>query len=134
MVKFTSFSFSHTVSLLMSPTEVQDINISISLEMKILIITEYGGRDQSLTDVVPGDGDQHTELSHDLARAEEDLQSTVRTLRMEEIMIGDGPGDISSGRGNFTMLTYRVTLSQARTVTASRNRSKFSSWLSAWWS
>ena len=73
-----------------------------------MIITEDGGCDQSLTDVVPGDGDQHTELSHDLARVEEHLQSADWTIGMEEIMVSYRPSKTLSDQRNFIIL-YLLT-------------------------
>ena len=103
--------------------------LSVSLSLINKIITEDWGGDQSPADVLPAEADQHTELAHDLARAEEHLQSADWALGVEQVMVGHGAGQgrLRSDQRNFPILsTYRVTLSQARTVTGRRNRSKFS--------
>ena len=95
--------------------------------INIARVTEDRGCDQGLADVVPGDGDQHTELSHNFSRAEEYLQSADWTLGVEKIMIRHRAGRTRIRPEKFKIFsTYRVTLSQARIVTGRRNRLKFS--------
>ena len=57
-------------------------------------VSQDGSSHKSLHDlsVVPGDVHQDTELPDDLPRAEEDLEAPQRPLVLEEIVVGDRPG------------------------------------------